>query len=310
MTVVAFYSSVDAPEPWREALAAADPGIELRCWPDWGDRAGIRYALAWRPPPGLLAELPALEVVFSLGAGVDHLFGAGVLPEGVTVVRMVDPELTRGMSEFIVLNVLWHHRRMPRYVEQQQRECWQELPQVPAAARRVGVMGAGELGRAALGALAPFGFQLASWSRTRKRQAGVRSCAGMDELRDFLACCDILVLLLPSTDATRRMLNRERLAWLPRGAALVNAGRGDLVVEDDLLALLDSGHIEAASLDVFEREPLAAGHPLWRHPRVLVTPHVASVTLPASAATAIADGIRRHGAGEPLRHVVMTERGY
>ncbi|MDZ7747589.1 MAG: glyoxylate/hydroxypyruvate reductase A [Halofilum sp. (in: g-proteobacteria)] len=309
MPTLLFRSPSDPPERWRDALQRELPGLEVRVWPDTGDPADIDYALVWASPDGFLRELPRLRVVFSLGAGVDHLVGAE-LPDGVPLVRMVDPALTEGMVEYVLYQVLRHHRGMPAYERQQGRREWRTHEQPRPGERRVGVLGLGELGGACARALAELGFDVAGYARSPRELAGVHVYHGADALPRLLARSDILVCLLPLTAATRGILSADAFASLPRGAVVINAARGAHVVEQDLLRALGEGTLAHAVLDAFETEPLPPEHPYWHHPRITVTPHVASLTNPETGARHVADGIRRERAGEPLAHVVDPERGY
>ncbi len=304
-----FYSLNDDPQAWREALCARIPDLDFRIWPDLGDPEEIEMALVWRPPPGLLASLPDLRAIFSLGAGIDALLADPTLPD-VPLCRMVDPSLTRSMSEYALALVLFYHRRLDLYAEQQRRALWRmEMPR-PASDTTVGVMGLGELGSDAARSLAAHGFRVRGWSRTRRELAGVESFAGETELGSFLAGLDIVICLLPLTPATEGILNADLFARLPRGACLVHLARGAHLVEQDLLDAVERGHLRGAVLDVFREEPLPPEHPFWRHPRIRVTPHSASYSLPETGAEVVADNIRRLRAGRPLRHVVRRERGY
>lgn len=294
---------------WREIFAREAPDLEFRIWPDIGDADAVRYIVAWMAPPELGALLPKLEVLFSAGAGVDQL-DLATIPAHLPVVRMVEPGIIGGMVEYVAMAVLMLHRDMPTYVDQQRRAHWEQIRVWPAARRRVGIMGLGILGRAALAALAPFGFELAGWSRSRHAIDGVTCYAGATERGAFLARTDILVSLMALTPETRGALDATLFAQLPKGASIVNAGRGGHLVEADLLAALDSGHLSAAMLDVMQTEPLPAQDRLWRHPRIVLTPHVASMTQPETAARAVIENIRRHRAGQPMVGLVDRTRGY
>jgi glyoxylate/hydroxypyruvate reductase A len=305
-----FKSEVDRADLWAEALRASAPGLEVRVWPEVGAPAEIDYALVWKPPPGLLKSLPNLKLIFSLGAGVDHLTSDPELPEGLPVLRMVEPGLTGGMTEYVVMSVLMHHRLMVDYAAMQRDKVWEILPAPLAAERKVGIMGLGVLGADAAAALVGLGFDVAGWSRSPKSLPGVASFHGAEGLGPFLARSEILVCLVPLTAETWGILNADTLAQLPQGAALINVGRGELLVEDDLLPALDSGQVSAATLDVFAAEPLPPEHPFWSHPRVVMTPHCASITVPESGARAVVENIRRFEAGEALLHVADLARGY
>ncbi len=302
------------PQRFTSVLERLAPERDVRVWPDAGDAAEIRYALAWKPPAGALRSFPGLEVIFSIGAGVDHLLTDPELP-ALPVVRFVDPNLTMRMTEYVVLHTLLHHRRMLEYAAFQRASTWREVAQPGADEVRVGVMGLGVLGRDAAEKLAGLGFQVAGWSRAPKTIAGATCFAGADGLDAFLARTDVLVCLLPLTDDTRGILNRALLAGLARdgalpGPALINAGRGGLQVETDILAALEAGELGAASLDVFETEPLPATSPLWSHPRVIVTPHNASISDERAVCRYTLAQIDRYEAGGTLENLVDVGRGY
>ena len=284
--------------------------IEIRDWAAAGAAEDIDYALVWRPEAGRLAGFPNLKLIFSLGAGVDHLMGDGIAPAGVPIVRMVDDSLAAGMTEFVVYNVLNFHRFMPEYRADQQRGIWNPRLQIPAAERQIGILGLGALGAASARVLVAMGFDVAGWSRREKSVAGVTSFYGDRQLADFLARSEILVCLLPLTAQTAGILCAENFAHLPQGACLINAARGGHCVESDLVAALDSGQIAAAALDVFQAEPPPKSSPLWRHPRVQLTPHIASMTLPKPSAARVMDGITRLREGRELVDLVAPERGY
>ena len=305
-----------AAEPWMASFAARLPGHDVVVLGDAVDLALLRYVAAWKHPHGALAHLPALEALFSLGAGVDHLLTDAALPAGVPVARVVDPDLTARMSEWVLLHVLGYHRQARRYRRQQAESRWSDDAHQPAArAVRVGVMGLGVLGIDAATKLRMVGFDVAGWSRSPRDVLGVACFSGQDGLDTFLRRTDILVVLLPLTPDTAGILDAALFARLARdgrlgGPVLINAGRGGLQREADILRCLDDGTLAAATLDVFEREPLAQTSPLWRHPNVTVTPHNAALSDPEAIADLIAGQILALERGEPLRHVVDRERSY
>lgn len=301
----------DAPRAaaWARYFAQHAPDLDFRVWPDAGDLAQVEYLIAWQVPPDFLAQLPRLKVLFSSGAGVDHV-DLSAVPAHIPLVRMVEPGIINGMVEYVSLSVLALHRDFFDYVEHKAARTWNPLEVSPASARTVGVMGLGSLGSAVLERLATYGFRLRGWNRSPRQIEGVETYAGADQLQPFLAGCDILICLLPLTAATQGILNRELFAALPRGAALINVGRGPHLVDADLIEALDSGQLARAILDVTEPEPLPAEHPFWTHPRVLVTPHVASMTQPETAAPILLENIRRHQRGEALRGLIDRGRGY
>ncbi|AMJ59158.1 2-hydroxyacid dehydrogenase [Bosea sp. PAMC 26642] len=302
-------------EDWRERFAALLPEMPIVTLGEPFDRRSVHYVASWKHPEGSLAGLPNLAAIFSLGAGVDHLFADSRLPEA-PIARVVDPDLTTRMSEYIVLHCLMILRQQRRYDRQQPLKSWDDDRNQPAARSvRVGIMGLGELGLDAARKLKVMGFDVAGWSRSPKTVDGLATFSGSDGMAGFLARTDILVSLLPLTPETRGTINATLLAGLAQngrlgGPFLVNAGRGGLQVEADILAALEAGTLKGATLDVFETEPLPADSPLWTHPAVTVTPHNAAMSEPDAVASLIATQIRRLEAGEPLEHVVDPARGY
>ena len=294
---------------WAETFRDEAPEIEFRLWPQVGDGADVRYLAAWEPPADLATRFPNLALLLSTGAGVDQ-FDFAVLPAGLPVVRMVEPGIVNGMVEYVTHAVLDLHRDMPAYRRAQQQRQWQVIQVRPAAGRRIGVLGLGSLGQAVIGKLVSFGFDCAGWSRSRHAVPGIVCHAGADELGGFLARTDILVCLLPLTDETRGLLNAALFAKLPNGASLVHVGRGPQLVAKDLLSALDEGRLGEAVLDVTDPEPLPSDHALWSHPRVRITPHIASMTQPQTAARVAIDNVRRFARGEPPVGLVDRTRGY
>jgi glyoxylate/hydroxypyruvate reductase A len=306
-----FVSTWDDKGAWRRRIAALDPGIEFRVWPDApGDLAEIDAALVWKPPPGLLARLPKLKLVLSLGMGVDHIFADPKLPGGVPIARLVDRDLIDRMSEYCALAVLRYHRNADAYDRFQAARRWKKLPEPHAGGRAVGILGLGEIGRDLAAKLGVFGFKLAGWSRAAKVLPGVECFHGQEGFAPFLARTEILVCLLPLTPETENILDARAFAALPTGAVVINAARGGHIVDADLLAALDSSHLAAAQLDVFREEPLPKDHPFWVHPKIRVTPHNAGITNTETAADQIVENLRRLRTGEPLLNLVDPARGY
>jgi glyoxylate/hydroxypyruvate reductase len=307
---ILFRSTPAATARWRPLLAQLMPQHEVRFWPEIGDPATIEYALVWQPEPGVLARLPRLRLIVGLGAGVDHLLRDPELPRHIPIMRLVDPYMTDAMSEFVVLSVLRLHRQDLDYLAQQRAGEWRELEQKNPGERPVGILGFGTLGQDAGRKLKSLGFPVAGWSRSAKAVPGFATHASAAGLEALVAQSEILVCLLPLTAATEGILNADLFSRLPRGAGLVNAGRGGHLVEADLIPALDAGQLSGAVLDVFREEPLPSDHPFWRHPRIIVTPHIAAETHPPTAAKIIGEAIRRFEAGQPVANLVDWSRGY
>jgi glyoxylate/hydroxypyruvate reductase A len=308
--MAALYRSDEPRGPaWASYFAEHAPDLDFRVWPDAGDLKEVEYLIAWQAPSDLLAALPRLKVLFSSGAGIDHI-DLSAVPAHIPIVRMVEPGIIDGMVEYVSLAVLALHRDYFDYIEAKARRVWAQIEVPPASARAVGVMGIGTLGRAVLDRLAAYGFRLRGWNRTRREIAGVESFAGADQLQPFLQGCDMLICLLPLTPATCGILNSKLFQALPAGAALINVGRGAHLIDSDLIEALDSGHLSRAILDVTDPEPLPPAHLFWTHPRVFVTPHVASMTQPETAAPILLKNLRRHQRGEPLTDLIDRGRGY
>jgi len=302
----------ERPDWWSDQLCENDPTLDVREWPECGDPSEIEYALAWKPPPGELAKFPNLKVVFSLGAGVDHLFTDPDFPKHAAVSRVVDPYLTAGMREYVLLHVLRYHKEQPELDAQQRAHIWDDRARSlkQADERRISILGLGELGQSCGTALAALGFDVAGWSRSAKSLDGITCLHGPDGLDALLARSDILVCLLPLTPQTEGILNADLFAKLPEGARLINAARGGHLVEDDLITALETGRLAHATLDVFRTEPLPDGHPFWDHPRITVTPHNASITDPRSVARQIVEAIGAVERSEPLPNAVDPQLGY
>ena len=295
---------------WVQALQAREPQLKVEIWPEIGDPGSIEFALVWKHPPGILAGFPNLRCISSLGAGVDALLEDRELPSGVPLVRIVDEGLKQSMAEYVCLGALDYFRQFEQYRQQQAACIWQARPVRHISAMRVGILGLGELGSHVAGRLAAIGFAVHGWSRTRKSSAGIPSYCGDEGLATFLAACDILVCLLPLTPATRGILDARLFRQLPAGAYVINVARGEHLVEPDLLAAIDSGRLSGALLDVFRQEPLPQDHPFWPHPRIRITPHIASITNPDSAVLQVLENYHRALSGRPLLNRVDPQRGY
>jgi len=297
---------------WTAPLAEMAPDLNVVVeGRDKYDPKTIDYALGFRPEPGLLGSLPNLKVVFSLGAGVDGFLIDPNYPKQIPLVRFVDHQLSREMAQYCVMHALIHHRQQRMFDLFQKEKKWrQSVPPRGTEDTRIGILGIGEIGTMVAERLRDHDFKMAGWSRTRKQINGVESFAGHEELPKFLGQSDILICLLPLTADTRHILNTKTFSQLPKDAFVINVARGGHLKEDDLIAAIDSGHLSGATLDVFETEPLLESSPLWGHPKITVTPHVAAISDPRVMAKSAVDGIAQHKAGKPLENMVDFARGY
>ncbi len=285
------------------------PDLDFRIFPEIGAAEEIAYLAAWTIPSGLFGQIPNLRAIFSVGAGVDQLDLAS-LPPGLPLVRMIEPALVCDIAGYVAMAALMLQRRMPEYLTLGRSGTWRALIAPPVSETPVGLLGLGMLGQAAAASLTALGFPMLGWSRSPRKIAGIDCHAGPDGLAALLGQSRILICLLPLTGETRGILNAALFAQLPRGAGLVNLGRGGHLIEADLLAALESGQISAAVLDVFETEPLPAGHPFWNHPRIVITPHIGAVTGTETGIAALLANIRRFERGERLEGEVDRGRGY
>lgn len=307
---VIFHSPWDNADEWLDALRAEMPGEDIRRWPDAGNPDEIDFALVWQLPDGVLRSFPNLVGISSLGAGVDGLMADPTLPEGVPVARLVDPVMTGRMAEYVTGSVLHYHLKFDLYAEQQRQTVWRREMPLDAPDRRVAILGLGELGQAAAKMLHSIGFAVSGWSRSPRNIPGVDCHHGSEGLDTVLADNDIIVLLIPRTPETTGLIDAKRIAGMRDGAYLINCARGELIVDDDLLAALSGGKLAGFTLDVARTEPLPAKHPFWRHPKVRVTPHSSAISEISSGARILADQVRRAQRGEPLLHTVDVRAGY
>lgn len=307
---LAFRSTGENFDKWRALFAELMPDLAFVHWREVPDPAVVDAAICWLPPEGWLASFPNLKLVHSLGAGVDHVLKDKRYPAHVPLVRLVDPAMTRAMTDFVTFQVLRLHLEEPTYRRQQQVGLWEPHTPMRPADRRVGILGLGELGTATAAVLVGLGFDVSGWSRSPKDLPQVACFSGEAGFSDFLARNDILVCLLPLTPQTEGILCAANFAQMPKGAGIINVGRGGHVVEADLLAALASGQLSEAVLDVFSTEPLPEAHPFWAHQRILVTPHVAAVTNPVTASLVVVENLRRLMRGEAWPDRVDLANGY
>ncbi|NIA67684.1 glyoxylate/hydroxypyruvate reductase A [Pelagibius litoralis] len=296
---------------WRDTLQDLLPDVECRLWGEAGDKDEVDYAVVWQPPIGELKTFRNLKCIVSMGAGVDHiLLRDPDYPKHVPIIRTVGTDLRQRMREYVVLHVLRLHRRLPDIEAGQRRHDWDQIITPTAPDRRVGILGLGNMGADVAQALAGLGFSVLGWSRRPKEVAGVECHHGSAGLSDVLKQSEILVCLLPLTAETQGILNKDLFARMPKGANLINVGRGQHLVEEDLIPALDSGQLSRATLDVLCQEPPETDHPFWDHPGILLTPHVASLIDPAAGAKIIAGNLKRFIAGEPVPDMVDVAQGY
>lgn len=291
---------------FREAL----PDLPIAYWPQDMEASAVTHTAVWMPPAGFFSRFPNLQVIFALGAGVDKLLRRDDIPEQVTIIRLTDAGMAQQMAEYCLYGVLHYQRQMDVYQRQQRASRW--LPQATrvAGSIRVTILGLGQLGTHVGRTLATLGYQVSGWSRQPRQIEQIACTHGDAALRKLLPETDVLFCILPATQETQHLLNAERLGWLPADAAIINAGRGSLIDQDALLKQLDQGHLRFALLDVFAEEPLAEDHPLWTHPRVLITPHVAANTIPEEAVAQIAANLRALADGRPVSGRVDRLAGY
>lgn len=309
MTTLVFYSEYDSFEAWSALLQPHLPGVALCRAQDVQNVDTVHYALVWRPPHGFFAPYRNLKLLVNLGAGVDSLLGRDDLPD-IPIIRLSDPDMARMMAGYVLFAVLRYARDIPAFERAQRARRWHYLHPRPPHSVRVGVLGLGELGAHAALELARQGFDVRGWSRSQKHLTGILCRSGLPALGDFLANSDILVVMLPLTPQTQELLSADRLAQLPQGCAFINVSRGAIVDQTALTQALSHGRIAEATLDVFDSEPLPPDDPLWGMENVLITPHLASVANPASAARQVADNIQRIARGEAVVNQVLPQRGY
>jgi len=305
---IVVYSGNDS-SIWLRALRSALPEAEVEIW-SAAAAAEADYGVVWKPASEVVPSFRRAKAIFNLGAGVDAIPGIGQVLPGAPVIRLHDAGMAEQMIEYVAHAALRCYREVDAYAAQQREALWRARPRKSKREFVIGVLGAGVLDTAVAVGLAALKFPVRVWSRSRKDIAGVASFAGDSELPPFLAETRFLVCLLPLTRDTANLLDRARLTLLPQGAYVVNVARGALIVDADLLALLDEGHLAGAILDVFRDEPLPAGHPFWHHPRITLTPHISAATLVQESVDQIAGKIRRLDAGFPVTGIVDRDRGY
>lgn len=295
---------------WIEPLKELLPGVEIYSWLEDGPAIGADLAIVWNPPRDIFLREPNLKAVFNMGAGVDAVFKLPGLGKDVAVVRLEDAGMAAQMAEYAVYALVRASRQFDQYEKQQKEGLWRQLPHIQRKEWPVGVMGMGVMGARVAQTLAGLDYPVAGWSRSSKDLPGVESFCGTQQFPAFLARTRVLINVLPLTADTTGILCRATLQQLLPDAYLVNVARGGHLVEEDLSAMLDSGHIRGATLDVFRQEPLPQEHPFWTDTRITITPHTAAVSMLNETIAQVADKIRRYIGGEPLTGIVVRDRGY
>jgi len=306
-------STRESQEEWLAEFKRQAPDLDLRIWPDVGNVDDITHAIVSQPPLGALASLPNLTHIHSLWAGIDHITRDPDRPTNTPIIRMVDYGLSQGMMEYTVGHTLRYHLNMPFFEAEQAAGRWSWQPPPLSEDRSVGILGLGTLGQITAKQLLSLGFKVSGWSRNSKEIEGITSYAGNGGLEAFLNQVEILICLLPNTPETTDLLNAKTLKMLPKGAAIINAGRGELITDADLIDALDKAHITGATLDVFREEPLPSDHPYWQHPKVTITPHVAADTRLSTGVSTVLNNMKHLDKGDALSAlpgVVDNKAGY
>ncbi len=295
---------------WLPALQKELSDLDLRIAPAVGDPADIHYLIGWKLFEGDKTAWPNLKAVLPLSTGVDRFVRNPHFPDKARLVRMIEPGLNQGMAEYVASFVMRFHRNHDRWSGIPDKSYWDPHTPKMAHQRTIGFLGLGNLAQSCIDVLQPFGFKIRGWSRSSKTMPGIKTFHGAEQLKAFLSECEILICLLPLTPETENILNRQTLSTLPKGAYLINPARGAEVVDADLIALLDEGHLAHAALDVFRKEPLPAEHPFWDHPKIHVTPHIAAITIPETGAQALRKAIEIIEAGGVPAGLVDHDKGY
>ncbi len=295
------------PSKWVEALKDLEPGINLSIYPEVQEPEKIKYVISWKHPRGIFKKYPNIKVIASMGAGVDHITSDPEIPETVNITRIIDEQLCKDMSSFVlslimdkIRNISLHHNA----------RTWEPLLYNQEEEEQIGIMGLGTLGEAVAKKLVKNDFKVSGWAKSQKHIEGVHSYHGERGLAEFLKRTTVLVCLLPLTSETENILNKELFEQLPKGAFIINVARGEHLVEHDLLEMVDKRHLSGASLDVFRNEPLPQEHPFWNHPRIYITPHIASVTDPRKVVGQILENYKRMLGNQPLKNKIELRKGY
>ncbi|SOC78800.1 glyoxylate/hydroxypyruvate reductase A [Salinimicrobium sediminis] len=300
-------SSQRDPKAWVQALKEQDPDLDLEVFPEVADPSKVEFALSWKHPHGIYKNYPNLKAIASMGAGIDHIINDPDIPQHIKITRVIDEQLTKDMSVFVLSLILDHLRNLSHHYCSKE---WKPVKYLRPEEVQVGIMGMGVLAVGVAEKLIRNKFNVTGWSRSQKEILGVTTFHGDDQLQDFLEQSNVLLCLLPLTSETENILNKRLFERLPQGAYVINVARGPHLVEEDLLEMIDSGHLSGASLDVFRKEPLPEDHPFWKHEKIRITPHIASVTNPSTVVPQILENYERIKQGKELNNVVDREKEY
>ena len=295
--------------PWIEALNSVDPNVEVELWPNESDKTRVEFALCWNQPEGVLNEYTRLKCICSMGAGIDHFLKDTTFPVNLPVLRLIDPSLANAMIDYLTSMVMYYYRDIDRYQRQQQESLWKPFETKPMSSVTIGIMGLGELGGKVASHLSSMGFNVLGWSRTKKSIDNVTTYSAND-LSDFLQQSSILICLLPLTEDTKGILDKELFYQLPRQSCVINVARGEHLNETDLIEAIDDGQIRGACLDVFAKEPLPKAHAFWGAESIIITPHCSSATEPLSVAPQIIENYHLMKQGRVLNNQVDMDLGY
>ena len=309
MSILLIFENKD-PKPWQKILEQKLADTDIEIYPEVKDKSAVDFVVCWKPKRNVLAEFPTIKIIQSVGASIDHITTTQKLNENVVLTRIVDQQLSVDMWEFLLTAVMSQLKNMQQYTKQQHAKTWLQQPYKNISNTRIGILGLGKIGAHVAENFSSIGFQVAGWSNSKKQLSKVEGFAGDVEFSSFLHNLDFLINLLPLTKKTKDILDKHALAKTNKGTFLINVGRGEHLVEKDLLAMLDNSHLSGALLDVFREEPLPQEHPFWQHPKIQLTPHIASLTNIESAIDQVIENYHRFLKGEELLHTVSLTKGY
>jgi len=309
MSILLIFENKD-PKPWERYLKEKLNTTTIEVYPTIKAKSTVEFVICWKPKKNTLAQFSNLKVIQSVGTSIDHITNSQQLTKNVIVTRIVDSQLSNDMWEFLLATVLNQLKNFPLYTEHQKLKTWEQHEYKSIKNTSISILGLGQIGSFVAEKFADIGFEVRGWSNSKKEIQNVKSFAGEEELDVFLEKCNFLINLLPLTKETEGILNKNMLQKLPKGTFLINVGRGEHLIEEDLIQLLDNSHLSGALLDVFREEPLPKNHPFWKHPKIIITPHIASLTNLESAANQVIKNYKRFVNNQELQHIVSLKKGY